>query len=179
MTLDLHGTRGEASEALRGADAAELRAAITDLLEAWRRHPVIDQEPLVDAGAAVAKSARENADAWAIEWLDAGGASSKHVLLAASFCYGYWPWAPSIASEAVRRLAGLLDEYQADNLAYPMALLALGSALTSKTARVAEDLAATVTRALLVHLQLLEKNGKHAGAAALLQRLRTTDKAGS
>jgi len=172
VALDLHGTRGEASEALRDADAAELRAAITDLLEAWRKHPLIDQEPLIDAGSAVAKSARESADAWAIGWLDTGGASSKHVTLAASFCYGYWPWAPSIASEAVRRLAGLLDEFQADNLAYPMALLALGSAVMSKSAKLPEDVAATVTRALLLHLQLLEKSGKHPGAAASLKRLR-------
>jgi hypothetical protein len=178
VTIDLHGTRGEASEALRRADAAELRAAVLDLLEAWRKHPLIDQEVLIDAGEAIAKAGRENADAWALEWLDAGGASSKHLLLAASFCYGYWQWSSSISSEAVRRIEGLLDQFQADELAYPMALLALGSAVTSTTADMPQDLAATVTRALLLHLQLLEKTGKHPGSAALLKRLRSPGKEG-
>jgi hypothetical protein len=130
--IDLYQVRGEPTDAVRQASAAELESAVKAFLEGWDRHAFVDAEIIWLAGMGVGKAGAAGVDTAIGAWLGATP-TPKRRAIAAAFLEGYWPWQEGVDAAVVAALQGSLGEIAAHDEAYGTTLRALSGVVAERS----------------------------------------------
>ncbi|MEJ7735201.1 MAG: hypothetical protein WKG00_39205 [Polyangiaceae bacterium] len=130
--IDLYQVRGEPTDAVRKASAAELESAVKGFLEGWDRHAFVDAEIIWLAGMGVGKAGAAGVDTAIGAWVGAAP-TPKRRAIAAAFLEGYWPWHSGVDAAVVAALQASLGEIEADDEAYGTTLRALAGVVAERS----------------------------------------------